>query len=84
MIFNCPGSDRFKKPHPEIVKCPFCGEEVEVWSDEAGASCPKCRRTVSRDGVQCCIDWCSHARECVGVEEYKRYMENKKHRSPAK
>jgi hypothetical protein len=78
MIFNCPGSSRFKQPQAEIVKCPFCEGDVEIWDDEAGASCPKCKRTVSRSGGQCCIDWCRHARECVGVETYKKYMENKK------
>lgn len=78
MIFNCPGSSRFKQPQADIVICPFCSEEVEVWSDEAGASCPKCKRTVSRSGGQCCIDWCRFARECVGVDAYNKYMENKK------
>lgn len=77
MIFNCPGSSKFKVPQADIVKCPFCGGETEIWSDEAGAPCPNCKRTVSRSGGQCCIDWCKHARECVGAEAYNRYKENK-------
>lgn len=78
MIFHCPGSSRFKEPKPEIVNCPFCNEEVEIWSDEAGASCPKCKRTVSRIGGQCCLDWCKFARECVGPETYEKYVKNRK------
>ena len=78
MIFNCPGSGRFKGPQAEIVECPFCGEDVEIWSDEAGASCPGCKRTVSRNLGQCCLDWCKFAKECVGNEKYDKYMKNKK------
>jgi len=78
MIFNCPGSQKFKQPQPENIKCPFCGGEVEIWSDEFQAPCPKCGKTVSKDGTQCCLDWCKEARECVGEEIYKRYVEGKK------
>ena len=76
MIDGCPGSQKFKQPQPEIVKCPFCGEEAEIWTDEFASECPKCRKMVSK-GVQSCLDWCKAARECVGEEIYKRYMESK-------
>lgn len=76
MIEGCPGADRFKKPHPEEVECPFCREEVEIWSDEFSVVCPKCGKMVSRAG-QSCLDWCKAAKECVGEERYKRYIEGK-------
>jgi NMD protein affecting ribosome stability and mRNA decay len=77
MTEGCPGADRFKKPVPEDIACPVCGEELEIWSDEFEAMCPKCRKKASRLG-QSCLDWCKAARECAGEEVYKRYMDNKK------
>jgi hypothetical protein len=80
MIMNCPGQDRFKHPTPENIKCVFCGEEVEIWTDEASTVCPKCKKTVTRDGGQSCLDWCKYAKECVGEDIYKKYMKNKNNR----
>lgn len=77
MIEGCPGSQKFKQPQPENVICPCCGEEVEIWTDEFQAQCPKCKKTVSRDG-QCCLDWCKAAHECVGNQMYAKYLESKK------
>jgi hypothetical protein len=77
MIQGCPGADRFKKPVPEEMACYFCGEELEIWSDEFEVKCTKCGKTVSRPG-QSCLDWCKAAKECVGEEVYERYMKNKK------
>ncbi len=77
MIDGCPGAQKFKKPQPEELQCPFCAGEVEVWTDEFQAACPKCGKMVSRDG-QSCLDWCKAAKECVGEEIYNRYVENRK------
>jgi predicted RNA-binding Zn-ribbon protein involved in translation (DUF1610 family) len=77
MIEGCPGSQKFKKPHPEEIKCHFCGESVEIWTDEFDTNCPKCGKNVSRN-TQSCLDWCKAARECVGDEVYNRYMSSKK------
>ena len=78
MITGCPGAERFKKPHPEEIECPFCGTTVEIWTDELSAVCPGCKKDVPRDLGQCCIGWCAYARECVGDELYRKYMERKK------
>ncbi len=78
MIFNCPGSEKFKQPAADMVKCPNCGEEVEIWSDEAKAICPKCKGAVARLENQSCLDWCKFARECVGSDIYDKYMKDKK------
>jgi predicted amidophosphoribosyltransferase len=78
MISNCPGSQRFKQPQPENIKCPFCGADVEIWTDEAEALCPKCRKTTTREEGQSCLDWCKYARECVGDEIYNRFLKGRK------
>lgn len=77
MMFGCPGSQHFKQPHPELASCPFCNEEVEIWTDEFETKCPKCGRKVVRVNGQCCLDWCRFAKECVGEKVYGTYLENK-------
>ena len=73
----CPGSARLRQPKPEFFTCPNCGNEVEIWSDEAIRACPSCGDQVFRMGMQSCLDWCKFAAECVGEEKYKQYGELK-------
>ena len=73
----CPGSARLRQPKPELFTCPNCGDEVEIWSDEAVRACPSCRKEVFRIGMQSCLDWCKLAEQCVGEEKYKQYGELK-------
>jgi hypothetical protein len=73
----CPGAKRLRQPKPEIHKCPYCGSEVEIWSDEIRGVCPQCKKAVMRDGMVSCLDWCKYARECVGDDVYEDYMHNK-------
>ena len=80
MMFECPGAKNFKQPQPENIKCPVCGNEVEIWTDEFQAICPKCKKTVGRQEGQSCLDWCKSAKECVGDEVYSNYLKNKKRR----
>lgn len=77
MIFKCPGSQNFSQPKPEFIKCPFCNKEVEIWSDEIKAKCPKCKKTVMRKQGASCLDWCKYAKECVGEHIFKKYIQNK-------
>jgi len=77
MIFKCPGSQAFSQPHPENIECPFCGADVEIFSDEVKADCPKCKKAVLRDSKDICLDWCKYAKECVGEKALKKYKENK-------
>lgn len=79
-IFKCPGSDIIRYPQPESVKCPSCGKEVEIWSDEAEARCPACGQAVSRKMPSSCLEWCAHGRECVGPEKYDRLKKGRKDR----
>ena len=71
---KCPGSTAFTHPRIELVRCPHCGDDAEVWTDEAEGKCASCGRTVCRTTTQSCIDWCKYARECLGDQEYKRYQ----------
>lgn len=74
---RCPGSMTFTQPKPEMVACPDCGAEVEIWSDEATGTCPQCTRTVIRNETQSCVDYCKYARECLGDDKFKQYGEMK-------
>lgn len=67
----------FTQPKIELVRCPHCGEDAEVWSDEADGKCGKCGKTVCRTTTQSCIDWCKYASECLGADEHKRYQDMK-------
>ena len=80
MIFNCPGSQKFKQPQAESIRCTHCGGEVEMWSDESRAVCPKCKKSVARQTGQSCLDWCKYAKECVGPDAYSRYKKEKNKR----
>lgn len=77
MISKCPGALRFREPQPEIIKCPSCNEEVEIWTDEIKATCRNCKETVIRQGGSTCLDWCRYAKECVGAQVYNKYMKNR-------
>lgn len=74
MVFDksCPGSRTIREPRPENIDCPDCGAEVEIWTDELKATCSKCGSKVYRAQQASCIDWCPHARDCVGPEVYER------------
>lgn len=76
MIFNCPGSQKFKQPQPESINCPACGAEAEIWTDEFQATCPNCKKKVARLSAQSCLGWCKSARECVGDEVYDEYLKS--------
>jgi predicted RNA-binding Zn-ribbon protein involved in translation (DUF1610 family) len=77
MIFKCPGAQRFTQPQPEIIKCTFCSEEVEIWTNEVQATCPNCKKIVMRQQDTSCLDWCKYAKECVGEQVYSKYIKNR-------
>jgi ribosomal protein S27AE len=73
----CPGAENIRKPKPEYHKCPSCGAEVEIWTDELKATCGKCGQNVLKDEAMSCILWCEHAEKCVGSEKYRKIMGSK-------
>lgn len=73
----CPGAKLIRQPAPEIFKCPGCGEEVEIWTDELRGVCSKCGTVVIKHQEQSCLEWCKMAKECVGEETYNNFMKNR-------
>ena len=74
---RCPGSMAFAQPKIELVRCPHCGDDAEVWTDEAEGKCRKCGRAVCRTATQSCVDWCKYARDCLGEDGHKKYQDMK-------
>ncbi len=77
MNVGCPGAKNLKEPEPREIRCPFCGYELEVWTDEIAAKCPGCQKRFILGQAPSCLDWCKYARECCGETVYKNYLENK-------
>lgn len=66
---KCPGQDS-RNLRVAMYRCPNCGTDVEMFSDELRIRCHKCREYVYKEATPSCIDWCPSARECVGVERW--------------
>lgn len=77
-VKGCPGAQDIRRPRPEYFACPGCGEEIEVWTDEIEGVCDSCGMKVPKEGSPSCIEWCEHARECVGAEKYDRLMQGRR------
>jgi len=58
---RCPGQES-RNLQVEVFKCPCCGADVEIFSDEMRFRCRKCGTMVVRKEVaQACLDWCKMA-----------------------
>lgn len=72
MVFDkCPGAAHIRTPTIKVKKCPECGREVEIFSNEMQTHCSKCGFTIYSD-LESCVQWCTYALECVGEELYKK------------
>jgi len=69
MRMKCPGQDS-RNLSAAMYICPNCGIEVEMFSDELRIRCHKCKEYVYKEKTPSCIDWCSSAKECLGVERW--------------
>lgn len=74
MSAKCPGQDN-RNLRVDLFRCPNCGAEVEIFSDETRVRCHQCREYVYREKLPSCISWCASARQCLGEERWKRLME---------
>jgi len=77
LIDRCPGSANIRTPNLTVKKCPRCGEEIEIFSNEVSTSCGRCGLVVYNDQASC-IRWCRYAEECVGPEIVKKFREAEK------
>lgn len=52
---HCPGFEQFKNLSSFMCKCPECGREVEIFSDEVDRprNCPKCGKPM--DFTKCSL-----------------------------
>ena len=77
LIDRCPGSAGIRTPSLTVKKCPRCGEEIEIFSNEVSASCGGCGFLIFNDQASC-IRWCRFAEECVGPEIVRKFREAEK------
>ena len=70
---KCPGQNR-RDLKVGLYKCPHCGEIVEMFSDETHRRCPSCKKTVEKEALPTCIQWCKAAKQCLGEERWKKLM----------
>jgi len=73
MYDRCPGAAQVRTPTLTIKKCPSCGEEIEVFSNDISVACSKCGFVVYND-IASCVQSCRYAKECVGEELYETLM----------
>ena len=67
----CPGQDS-RNLRIELYKCPKCGTEVEIFSDEVRVRCHQCGEMVYRERLPSCIEWCASARQCLGEARWRQ------------
>ena len=77
LIDGCPGAANLKTPTLAVRKCPQCGEEIEIFSNEVSAACGRCGFVIYNDTASC-IRWCRFAEECVGPEIVRKFREMEK------
>ena len=66
MYFKCPGQDR-RNLQTQIIICPGCGRDAEIFSDEMRVKCFGCGALFSRQKPSTCLDWCKSAQICAGA-----------------
>jgi len=71
MFDKCPRAAGIRTPTIITKKCPECGREVEIFSNEMQTRCSNCGFTIYND-LESCVQWCKYAIECVGEELYKK------------
>ena len=73
MSFPCPDQDRSLRVG--LYKCPYCGAQIEIFSNEDQVKCYECNQLVYREKLSPCIEWCASARQCLEEEKRKRGRE---------
>ena len=68
---GCQGKPRTPTIHEKV--CPVCGGVIELFSIDTQAACERCGFIAYNDTLSC-VQWCAHARKCVGDEMYEHMM----------
>lgn len=71
IIGGCQGKPRTPTIHEKT--CPRCGSIIELFSIDTQVACETCGFIAYNDTLSC-VQWCKHARECVGEEMYEQMM----------
>jgi DNA-directed RNA polymerase subunit RPC12/RpoP len=71
MIEGCQGKPRTPTIQEKI--CPQCGSIIELFSIDTQVPCDNCGFIAYNDTLSC-VQWCEHARKCVGDEMYEQMM----------
>ena len=60
---------------PGIIEkiCPNSGHEIEMFTIDTQMACEHCGFVAYNDTLSC-VQWCKHARKCVGDEVYEQMM----------
>lgn len=74
MNSKCPGQNS-RNLKISLHKCPKCGSEVEIFSDELRVKCKACGEIVYKEQTPSCVEWCKSAKKCLGEERWKKLME---------
>ena len=74
MYTRCPGQDS-RNLRAALYKCPKCGAEVEIFSDEIKVKCRECGESVFREKIPSCVEWCAAARQCLGEDRWQKLMD---------
>ncbi len=77
---RCPGMDS-RNLKVSLHRCPECGAEVEIFSDELRVRCQRCGTPVYREAAPACISWCASARQCLGEQRWQELQENQEKRN---
>ena len=69
---HCQGKPRTPTIHEKV--CPRCGNLIELFSIDTEVACEHCGFVAYNDTLSC-VQWCEHARKCVGDQMYEHMME---------
>jgi len=72
MFTRCPGAGPFAEPVPEVLRCPHCGMDVEIFTNEQYLRCYHCGGMVTKEKRPSCFDWCKYAESCRREIEVQR------------
>lgn len=75
MKHACPGQE-FRKLTVGLYRCPGCGAEVEIFSNETRVKCHQCGAAVHKEELPSCIQWCASARECIGERRWRALQDD--------
>ena len=73
---KCPGQMTNRSLDSEIIKCPSCGRDVEMFTDEPKRRC-RCGKLVLRESMPTCAEWCPAAGLCLGEAIDPRELEKR-------